>query len=191
MIIDQIKANFHEAEDLLNRFISNPENWNKIEAAGNLMVQALNSGNKIISCGNGGSLCDAMHFAEELTGRFHKNRRPLPAIAISDPSHLTCVANDFGYDYIFSRVVEALGKPGDLLLAISTSGNSQNVINAILSARQAGMKVVALTGNSGGQIGSLSDVELRVAHNGYSDRIQEIHIKVIHSLVNFIELSIG
>ena len=191
MIIDQIKANFHEAEDLLNRFISDPENWNKIEAAGNLMVQALNSGNKIISCGNGGSLCDAMHFAEELTGRFHKERRPLSAIAISDPSHLTCVANDFGYDYIFSRVVEALGKPGDLLLAISTSGNSQNVINAILSARQAGMKVVALTGNSGGLIGSLCDVELRVEHNGYSDRIQEIHIKVIHSLVNFIELSIG
>jgi D-sedoheptulose 7-phosphate isomerase len=191
MIIDQIKANFHEAEDLLNRFISDPENWNKIEAAGNLMVQALNSGNKIISCGNGGSLCDAMHFAEELTGRFHKNRRPLPAIAISDPSHLTCVANDFGYDHIFSRVVEALGKPGDILLAISTSGNSQNVINAILSARQAGMKVVALTGNSGGLIGSLCDVELRVEHNGYSDRIQEIHIKVIHSLVNFIELSIG
>jgi D-sedoheptulose 7-phosphate isomerase len=191
MIIDQIKANFHEAEDLLNRFISDPENWNKIEAAGNLMVQALNSGNKIISCGNGGSLCDAMHFAEELTGRFHKERRPLSAIAISDPSHLTCVANDFGYDHIFSRVVEALGKPGDILLAISTSGNSQNVINAILSARQAGMKVVALTGNSGGLIGSLCDVELRVEHNGYSDRIQEIHIKVIHSLVNFIELSIG
>jgi len=191
MIIDQIKANFHEAEDLLNRFISDPENWNKIETAGNLMVQALNSGNKIISCGNGGSLCDAMHFAEELTGRFHKERRPLPAIAISDPSHLTCVANDFGYDHIFSRVVEALGKPGDILLAISTSGNSQNVINAILSARQAGMKVVALTGNSGGLIGSLCDVELRVEHNGYSDRIQEIHIKVIHSLVNFIELSIG
>jgi len=191
MIIDQIKANFHEAEDLLNRFISDPENWNKIETAGNLMVQALNSGNKIISCGNGGSLCDAMHFAEELTGRFHKERRPLPAIAISDPSHLTCVANDFGYDHIFSRVIEALGKPGDILLAISTSGNSQNVINAILSARQAGMKVVALTGNSGGLIGSLCDVELRVEHNGYSDRIQEIHIKVIHSLVNFIELSIG
>lgn len=191
MIIDQIKANFHEAEDLLNRFISDPENWNKIEAAGNLMVQALNSGNKIISCGNGGSLCDAMHFAEELTGRFHKERRPLSAIAISDPSHLTCVANDFGYDHIFSRVIEALGKPGDILLAISTSGNSQNVINAILSARQAGMKVVALTGNSGGLIGSLCDVELRVEHNGYSDRIQEIHIKVIHSLVNFIELSIG
>jgi len=191
MIIDQIKANFHEAEDLLNRFISDPENWNKIETAGNLMVQALNSGNKIISCGNGGSLCDAMHFAEELTGRFHKERRPLPAIAISDPSHLTCVANDFGYDHIFSRVIEALGKPGDILLAISTSGNSQNVINAILSDRQAGMKVVALTGNSGGLIGSLCDVELRVEHNGYSDRIQEIHIKVIHSLVNFIELSIG
>jgi D-sedoheptulose 7-phosphate isomerase len=191
MIIDQIKANFQEAEDLLNLFISDQENWNKIESAGNLMVQALNSGNKIISCGNGGSLCDAMHFAEELTGRFHNDRRPLPAIALSDPSHITCVANDFGYDHIFSRSIEALGKPGDLLLAISTSGNSQNVINAILSARQAGMKIVALTGNSGGQIGLLCDVELRVAHNGYSDRIQEIHIKVIHSLVNFIELSIG
>jgi D-sedoheptulose 7-phosphate isomerase len=190
MIIDQIKANFLEAEDLLNRFISEPENWNKIEAAGNLMVQVLKSGNKIISCGNGGSLCDASHFAEELTGRFQKDRRPLAAIALNDPSHITCVANDFGFDFIFSRAVEALGKPGDLLLAISTSGNSQNVINAIHSARQAGMKVVALTGNSGGLIGSLCDVEIRVTHNGFSDRIQEIHIKVIHSLVNFIELGI-
>jgi D-sedoheptulose 7-phosphate isomerase len=189
MIIDQIKANFQQAQEVLGHFISNPETWDKLEKAGNLMVQALKSGNKIISCGNGGSMCDSMHFAEELTGRFQKDRQPLAALAISDPSHITCVANDFGIDYIFSRTVEALGKPGDVLLAISTSGNSQNVINAIASARLIGMKVVGMTGKSGGLMASLCDVEIRAPHNEYSDRIQEIHIKVIHSLVNYIELS--
>jgi len=189
MIIDQIKDNFLQAQEVLDNFISNPETWQKLEKAGNLMVQALKSGNKIISCGNGGSLCDAMHFAEELTGRFQKDRRPLPALSISDPSHITCVANDFGFDFIFSRTVEALGKPGDVLLAISTSGDSQNVINAINSAKKTGMKVVGLTGRSGGQMASMCDAEIRVVHNGYSDRIQEIHVLVIHSLVNYIELS--
>jgi D-sedoheptulose 7-phosphate isomerase len=189
MIIDQIKTNFQQAQEVLGYFISDPETWEKIEKAGNLIVQALKSGNKIISCGNGGSLCDAMHFAEELTGRFQKDRRPLPALAISDPAHITCVANDFGFDHIFSRTVEALGKPGDLLLAISTCGNSQNVVNAIFSAKQIGMKIVGLTGRTGGQMASMCDVEIRVPHNEYSDRIQEVHIKVIHSLVNYIELS--
>ena len=188
MIIDQIKENFTQAQEVLDRFISNPENWQNIEKAGNLMILALKSGNKIISCGNGGSLCDAMHFAEELTGRFQKDRRPLPAFSISDPSHITCVANDFEYDFIFSRTVEALGKPGDILLAISTSGDSQNVVNAITSAKKLGMKVIGLSGKSGGQMASLCNVEIRVPHSGYSDRIQEIHIKIIHSLVNFIEL---
>jgi D-sedoheptulose 7-phosphate isomerase len=189
MIIEQIKGNFQQAQEVLVHFISDPQTWEMIEKAGELMVQALKSGNKIISCGNGGSMCDAMHFAEELTGKFQKDRRPLPALAISDPSHITCVANDFGLDYIFSRTIEALGKPGDVLLAISTCGNSQNVINAVESARQAGMKVVGLTGRSGGKMASLCHVEIRAPHNGYSDRIQEIHIKVIHSLVNYIELS--
>jgi D-sedoheptulose 7-phosphate isomerase len=189
MIIDQIKGNFLQAKELLDNFISDPESWEKIEKAGNLMVQSLKSGNKIISCGNGGSLCDAMHFAEELTGRFQKDRRPLPALSISDPSHITCVANDFGFDFVFSRTVEALGKPGDILLAISTSGDSQNIINAIDSAKKAGMIVVGLTGNTGGQMASLCNVEIRVPHTGYSDRIQEIHIKIIHSLVNYIEMS--
>lgn len=188
MIIDQIKENFTQAQEVLDRFISNPENWQNIEKAGNMMIMALTSGNKIISCGNGGSLCDAMHFAEELTGRFQKDRRPLPALSISDPSHITCVANDFGFDYIFSRTVEALGKSGDILLAISTSGDSQNVVKAISSAKKIGMKVIGLTGKSGGQMASLCDVEIRVSHSGYSDRIQEIHIKIIHSLVNFVEL---
>ncbi len=190
MIIDQIKGNFKQAQEVLDRFISNPETWEKLDKAGKIMVQALKSGNKIISCGNGGSLCDAMHFAEELTGRFQNDRRPLPALAISDPSHITCVANDFGLEYIFSRTVEALGNHGDVLLAISTSGNSQNIINAIASAKQAGMKVIGLTGKTGGQMASLCDVEIRVPHEGHSDRIQEVHIQVIHSLVNYIELSL-
>jgi D-sedoheptulose 7-phosphate isomerase len=190
MIIDKIRKNLEDSEKLLSGFISDPAIWEKIEKAGNIMVKSLNSGGKIISCGNGGSLCDAMHFAEELTGRFQKDRRPLPAIAISDPAHITCVANDFGFDYVFSRPVEALGKEDDVLLAISTSGNSGNILNAIDSARKNGMKVIGLTGNSGGQMEALCDVEIRVPYSGYSDRIQEIHIKVIHSLVNFIELSI-
>lgn len=190
MIIDHIKENFQQAQKVLDRFISNPENWKKFDKAGEIMVQALKSGNKIISCGNGGSLCDAMHFAEELTGRFQNDRQPLPALAISDPSHITCVANDFGLEYIFSRTVEALGNPGDVLLAISTSGNSQNIVNAILSAKRIGMKVVGLTGKTGGQMAAMCDVEIRVPHEGYSDRVQEIHIQVIHSLVNYIELSL-
>jgi D-sedoheptulose 7-phosphate isomerase len=189
MIINQIKENFRQAQEVLDNFISGPQIWEKLEKAGEFMVQALKSGNKIISCGNGGSLCDAMHFAEELTGRFQQDRIPLPAFAICDPSHITCVANDFGYDQIFSRAVEALGKPGDVLLAISSSGNSQNVVNAIISAKGLGMKVVGLTGKTGGQMAKLCDVEIYVPYNGYSDRIQEIHIKIIHSLVNYIELA--
>jgi len=188
MIIDQIKENFIQAQEILNNFVSDTQTWEKLEKAGELMVLALKSGNKIISCGNGGSLCDAMHFAEELSGRFQNDRLPLPAIALSDPSHITCVSNDFGFDFIFSRMVEALGKSGDILLAISTSGNSKNVIKAIESARLNGMKIIGLTGKSGGHMASLCDVEIRVTHLGYSDRIQEIHIKVIHSLVNYIEL---
>lgn len=191
MIIEKIKEDFARAREVLDNFIADPQTWGKLGDAGELMVAALKAGNKIISCGNGGSLCDAMHFAEELTGRFQKDRRPLPALAISDPSHITCVANDFGFDHIFSRTVEALGLPGDILLAISTSGNSQNVVNAIASAKRIGMKVVGLTGKGGGEMASLCDVEIRAPHNGYSDRVQEIHIKVIHALVHYIELGMG
>jgi D-sedoheptulose 7-phosphate isomerase len=189
MVINKIKGNLTQTQEVLGHFISDPETWKKIEKAGNLMVQALRSGNKIISCGNGGSMCDAMHFAEELTGRFHDDRKPLSAIAISDPAHITCVANDYGFEYVYSRTVEALGKKGDVLLAISTSGNSINIIKAIDSARKTGMKVIALTGNSGGQISGICDVEIRAPYTGYSDRIQEIHIMVIHSLINYIELA--
>lgn len=188
MSINIVKENFANAQQLLNEFVSDSRNFEHIEAAGQIMVSALNSGNKIFTCGNGGSMGDAMHFAEELTGRFRENRKGMAAIAISDPTHITCVGNDYGFDYIFSRYVEAVGKSGDVLLAISTSGNSANVLNALKVAQEMGMIVVALTGKSGGEIGKLANVEIRVPYNGYSDRIQEIHIQVIHSLIHYIEL---
>ncbi|MCW3806445.1 D-sedoheptulose 7-phosphate isomerase [Plebeiibacterium marinum] len=188
MSIDTIKDNFLEVQQVLSKFISNDENFINLKKAGDIMVSSLKKEGKILSCGNGGSMSDAMHFAEELTGRFRDERKGLPAIAISDPSHITCVGNDYGFDYIFSRYVEAVGKSGDVLLAISTSGNSANIVNAVESAKDKGIKVIALTGKSGGKLKDMSDVELRIPHNGYSDRIQEIHIQIIHSLIHYIEL---
>ena len=151
------------------------------------MTVSIANGGKIISCGNGGSMCDAMHFAEELTGKFREERSPIPAVSISDPSHITCVGNDYGFDAIFSRYVESVGNTGDVLLAISTSGKSTNVIRAAEEANRKGIKVVALTGKDGGELSDLCDIEIRVPHFGYSDRIQEIHIKVIHILILLIE----
>jgi D-sedoheptulose 7-phosphate isomerase len=177
---------FFEALEVLNQF-SVEENFIKIDEAGTFMVRSLQNGGKLISCGNGGSMCDAMHFAEELTGRYRDNRKAIPAISISDPSHLSCVANDFGYDSVFSRFIEAFGKEGDVLLAISTSGNSKNVIKAIETAKSKGMKVIGLTGKDGGQMKELCDVEIRAPFSTFADRAQEIHIKVIHSLIDFIE----
>jgi D-sedoheptulose 7-phosphate isomerase len=185
--MNTIKKDFIEAQELLNKFIETQGNLQNIEQAGQIMVDSLKNGGKIISCGNGGSMSDAMHFAEELTGRYRDDRPSIAAISISDPTHLTCVANDYGFEAIFSRYVESIGIKGDVLLAISTSGNSVNIIKAAEVAKQKGMKVVGLTGKSGGKLAQLCDVEVRVDHTGYSDRIQEIHIKVIHSLINYIE----
>lgn len=182
----QIADQFSEAFEILQKF-NTPENFGKIELAGKAMVTSIQSGGKIISCGNGGSMCDAMHFAEELTGRYRDDRAAIPAISISDPSHISCVGNDYGFDFIFSRYVEAVGNENDVLLAISTSGNSKNVLNAIEVARQKGMKVIGLTGKSGGSMAELCDVEIRAPHSEYADRAQEIHIKVIHSLIGYIE----
>jgi D-sedoheptulose 7-phosphate isomerase len=181
------KEDFKESQAVLEKFTSDERQFSAMETAGNLMVEALKSGNKLIACGNGGSMSDAMHFAEELTGRYREERPAIAAVSISDPSHITCAANDYGFDAIFSRYIEAHGKKGDVLLAISTSGNSKNIINAANAARKSGMKIVALTGKDGGILASHCDVEIRVAHQGYSDRIQEIHIKIIHSLIRFIE----
>lgn len=182
----QIADHFSEAQEILQKF-NNPENHLKIENAGMAMVNSIKNGGKIISCGNGGSMCDAMHFAEELTGRYRDDRAAIPAVSISDPSHISCVGNDYGFDFIFSRYVEAMGNNGDVLLAISTSGNSKNVIKAIEVAKNKNMTVVALTGKDGGKIASLCDIEIRAPHSDFADRAQEIHIKVIHSLIDFIE----
>lgn len=189
MSVNSIEKHFQEATQVLQAF-SKKENFIKIESAGKILVDSIMQQGKIISCGNGGSMCDAMHFAEELTGRYRDNRRALPAIAISDPSYLSCVSNDYGYNHVFSRFIEAFGKPGDVLLAISTSGNSENVLNAIAAAQQIGMKVVGLTGKDGGKMASFCDVEIRAPFSSYADRAQEIHIKIIHSLIDFIEINL-
>ena len=152
-----------------------------------MIAASLRNGGKVMSCGNGGSHCDAMHFAEELTGRYREDRPGYAGIAISDPSHLSCVSNDYGYQYVFSRYLEAVGRSGDVMLGISTSGNSGNIITAIEAAKNKGIKVVALTGKDGGKMAGLADVEIRVPYFGYADRIQEIHIKVIHILIMLIE----
>jgi D-sedoheptulose 7-phosphate isomerase len=185
-----IKQEFLEAKHVLDSFIADENHFSRIEHAAMLMVKALQEGHKIISCGNGGSMCDAMHFAEELTGQFRNSRRPMAAVSISDPAHLSCTANDFGYEHIFSRYVEAIGQSGDVLLAISSSGNSENVVRAASEAKTRGMKVVGLTGKEGGRLAALCDVEIRAPKTAYSDRTQEIHIKVIHSMIHFIELNI-
>lgn len=190
-ITDLIRAELNEAQNVLNQFVNEPQNLERVATAARLMADAIQGRGKILSCGNGGSMCDAMHFAEELTGRYRNNRPALPAIAISDVSHMSCVSNDYGYDQVFSRYVEALGQPGDVLLGISTSGNSPNVLKAAEAARSRGMKVVTLTGKDGGQLAALSDVEIRVPHFGYADRIQEIHIKVIHILMLLIEKQVA
>ena len=182
-----LRKHFTEAQQVLADFLADDKNLSAAERAGELMVASLKNSGKIISCGNGGSMCDAMHFAEELSGRYREDRAPIAAVSISDPSHISCVGNDYGFDHVFSRYVRALGRKEDVLLAISTSGNSKNVLEAARAAHATGMKVIALTGKNGGELASLCDVEVRVPWQGYADRIQEVHIKVIHSWIDFIE----
>ena len=169
MYFEKIKAELTEAADVLNKFLADENNIKLIQKAALLISESFKQGGKVLSCGNGGSHCDAMHFAEELTGRYRENRP------------------DFGYEYVFSRYVEAVGQKGDVLFGLSTSGNSKNVLNAIDAAKAKGMKVIAMTGKDGGKMAGLADVEIRVPHFGYADRIQEIHIKVIHILMMLIE----
>lgn len=185
--IEIIRQELQEGARTLQNFLNDEVKLKAIHEAAQMIAAALKAGNKVISCGNGGSHCDAMHFAEELSGRYRDERKSLAGIAISDPSHITCTANDYGFNFIFSRFVEGLGNPGDVLLGISTSGNSANVINAVEAAKAKGMKTIVLTGKDGGKLGSMADLEIRVEHFGYADRIQEIHIKVIHILILLIE----
>lgn len=182
-----ILTELREAAELLEKFLSDNENITRVHQAAELMLASLKDGGKIISCGNGGSSCDAMHFAEELTGRYRENREPIAAISISDPSHITCTANDFGYSHVFSRYLKAIGKKGDVLLGISTSGNSENVIKAAEVAKQKNINVIILTGKTGGKLAEYADVLIKVPHEGYADRIQEMHIKIIHIFIMLIE----
>lgn len=184
---NRLNTHFEEAAQLLDTIRQQPAFLKAVEEAGMRMCESIAAGGKIISCGNGGSMSDAMHFAEELSGRYRDDRPGLPAIACSDPSHLTCVGNDYGFDQVFARYIEAIGKPGDCLVGISTSGNSANILEAAKKAKQLGMVVIGLTGRGGGKLSPLCDVVIDVPWNGYADRVQEIHIKVIHAWIDLIE----
>ena len=186
-----IEHSLEEARTELDGFLSDPATVPAIERIVDIMAESLSAGGKIMSCGNGGSLCDATHFAEELTGRFRDSRRPLPAMSINDPAYFTCVGNDFSFEAIFQRWVEAFGKKGDVLLAITTSGTSKNILQAAEAARKLGMKVVALTSVKGKDFASQADAAVLAPNAPHSDRIQEIHIKVIHIVIEALEKKMG
>ena len=182
-----IEENLREAQQALQNLMNNGEMLSQIEAAGKQLVDCLRRGGHVYSCGNGGSMCDAMHFAEELSGRFRKDRKALGAIAMSDGAYLSCVSNDFGYDQVFSRFVEAHGRPGDILLGISTSGKSENVILAAKKARELGLTNILLTGRPGSLLAEYADIEICTPGGRFADRVQELHIKVIHILIELVE----
>jgi D-sedoheptulose 7-phosphate isomerase len=177
---------FEDAKKSINTFVSDSEQMKKCEQFSALLIETFRKGATVFSCGNGGSHCDAMHFAEELTGRYRKDRRPLGALALGDSSHVTCVSNDYGFKYIFSRQVEALARSGDVLIGLSTSGNSENVLLAFEAAKAKGVKTVALLGRDGGKLKNLADLAI-VVPSQTSDRIQEVHIKLIHIVIETVE----
>lgn len=179
-------AGFQEAIKVLEAFSKDPVNLAGCEQFSQALIETYRQGGKVFSCGNGGSHCDAMHFAEEMTGRYRKDRRPLGALALGDAAHTTCVANDYGFEYIFSRQLEGLGRKGDLLIGLSTSGNSKNVILAFETAKRLGIKTVALLGRGGGKLKDMADLAIVVPAET-ADRIQEVHIKLIHLVIETVE----
>ncbi len=187
MTVDAVKSTLNEALAALQALIGDEAMLHRIAAAGLLLADTFVAGGRAYSCGNGGSMCDAMHFAEELTGRFRDNRPGYAALAISDVSHLSCVGNDYGYEQVFARFIEAHGRAGDVLLAISTSGTSKNVLAAVHAAHQRGMKVIGLTGRPATQLAESADIAIVTAAGKYADRVQELHIKVIHILIELVE----
>lgn len=186
MASEFITNSLNRAQSTLNAFLEDPKYVDQIQEGVDTLVNSFKAGGRVMSCGNGGSMCDSMHFAEELTGRYRKDRSPLGAMPMGDPSHITCVANDYGYDFIFSRNVEAWGNKGDVLLAISTSGNSGNIIEATKAAKAKGMKVIGLLGKDGGKLKNMVDVPI-IVPSTETDRIQEIHIKCIHIFIEGVE----
>lgn len=186
METEKIFLIFQNSQEVLKNFLKKNENLLKISLLINKIYQTIKNGNKILSCGNGGSMCDAMHFAEELTGRFKEDRIPLPALSISDPAHLSCVANDYGFEKVFSRYIEAIGKDEDLLLLFSTSGNSNNLIEAVKSAKKKNLKIFCLLGKDGGKLKQITD-DWIVIPSDSSARIQEMHIKIVHIVIEIVE----
>lgn len=190
-MLDVIQQALRQSRQALDQLIANPRTLQALAAAGSDLAHCLQNGGRAFACGNGGSMSDAMHFAEELSGRFRGNRRPLAATAISDPGHITCTANDFGYEFIFSRYLEAHGRPGDFLLAISTSGQSPNVVRAAQVAKDLGLRVVALTGKEEALLAEHCHWHIATpASTPYADRVQELHIKCIHILIELCERAI-
>ena len=187
MTVDLVKTTLNEALEALQALIGNQAMLQRITAAGQLLGDTFDAGGRAYSCGNGGSMCDAMHFAEELTGRFRDNRPGYAALAISDAGHLSCVGNDYGYERVFARFLEAHGRRGDVLLAISTSGTSKNVLAAVDAAHQCGMKVIGMTGREGTPLAETADISIVTRAGKYADRVQELHIKVIHILIELVE----
>lgn len=182
-VLDDLK----QSRDVLENFLNLPDTKESIEKSISLMAESIKAGGKVISAGNGGSMCDAMHFAEELTGRYRDNRPSLPAISICDPCHITCVGNDYGFDFIFSRFLEGMGDKGDIFLGISTSGNSKNIIEACRVCKERGMKSICLLGKDGGKLKDLCDIPIIVPHDGYADRVQEVHTTIIHIFIRGLE----
>ena len=185
----QINSILRDCENALTNLTANLETINSISLAADRIIKSLESGSKIFACGNGGSMADSMHFCEELSGKFRKDRKGLAAISISDPCYLTCVANDYGYENVFSRFLESNAKGGDILFAISTSGSSLNILNAARYAKQNSINVITLTGKVNSELSKESDIDICTPYGNYSDRVQELHIKVIHILVEIIERS--
>ena len=183
-------ASLRSAHDVLGEFLAGPTNIASVNALVHDVAAAMSRGNKVLACGNGGSMCDAAHFCEELTGRFRKDRKPLPALACNDAGHLSCVANDYGYEHVFSRWVQALGNAGDVLIVLSTSGNSANCIRAASSAKQQGVRTWGLLGKAGGELRSVCDSSI-VVPGATADRIQELHMLILHTVVEGVEVELG
>ena len=187
MYSEKIIKTIEESKKGLDKISNNLEQIQNIENASKLIVDTIQKGSTIFTCGNGGSMCDAMHFAEELSGRFRENRKGLSSIAISDPSHITCVGNDFGFEFIFSRFLEANANENDLLLAISTSGKSKNILKACDYCKDNNLKLITLTGRPNSEVSNISDIDICTSNGIYSDRVQELHTVVIHILIELVE----
>ena len=181
-----IENSLKDADELLHAFRTNSENISKVEQMSDEVLAVFRKGGKILACGNGGSMADAMHFCEEWSGRFRADRAPYPAIALSDPTHMSCVANDYGFEHVFSRQVRGLGNEGDLLVALSTSGNSASIVEAAKAARERKVKVIGFLGKDGGAVLPLCDLSL-IAPGETSDRIQEIHMLCLHIIIEAVE----